>query len=56
MAFRVLGRRDALFLVGVISQMRTSADLEKPGNLLGSFIVVVSGDDEVPLSPPPARP
>jgi uncharacterized protein YigE (DUF2233 family) len=55
-AFRTLGCRDALFLDGDLSQMRTGNELEKPGNRLGSFIVVVSNSGKTPLSPPPARP
>ena len=54
--FRTLGCRDALFLDGDLSQMRKGHELHKPGNRLGSFIVVVSSPTETPITPPPARP
>jgi uncharacterized protein YigE (DUF2233 family) len=50
--FRMLGCRDALFLDGDLSQMRNGNELNKPGNRLGSFIVVVSSGVEKPLTPP----
>jgi len=37
-----LAARDALFLDGDISQMRTGADLAKPGNQFGSIIAVIA--------------
>jgi len=38
--FRTLGCDDALFLDGDISQMKTGADIQKPSNGFGSFIIV----------------
>jgi uncharacterized protein YigE (DUF2233 family) len=39
--FQTLGCDDALFLDGDISQMRSGADLAKPGNQFGSIIAVI---------------
>jgi uncharacterized protein YigE (DUF2233 family) len=43
--FRKLGCDDALFLDGDISQMRSGADIYKPSNNFGSFIVVTQSSD-----------
>lgn len=40
--FLTLGCKDALFLDGVISQMRSGTELSKPSNQFGSLIAVVS--------------
>ena len=39
--FRTLGCKDALFLDGDLSQMRSGAEMDKPSNLFGSIIAVV---------------
>ncbi len=39
--FQTLGCEDALFLDGDISQMRSGAELAKPGNQFGSIIAVI---------------
>jgi uncharacterized protein YigE (DUF2233 family) len=39
--FRTLGCEDALFLDGVISQMRSGEDINKPNNQLGSIIAIM---------------
>ena len=48
--FKLLGCDDALFLDGVISKMRSGADLAKPSNRFGSIIAVL-GKSGRPQSP-----
>ena len=44
--FRSLGCRDALFLDGDLSQLRTEKDFDRTGNLFASMIAVLEEGDE----------